>query len=307
MDEAAASAVYHMIADGKGLRQAARSLGVAPTTIKRRQRWLGKQCLLQHESMMRRFRLNEPVAVDGMRTFAGSQHEVAELNTWVAVRSGLHLELDAIPLRRSGRMTAAQRRQRARREQRLGRPDPRARERITARGLRRILGLLPREETLELISDDEPAYARATRSVCIATGRSVAHLTVSARRRRDASNPLWRINHLHRFQRHSLANLKRETIAHSKDLAGLLDRALIHRTFANVTKGVSERTAERSRITPAMRAGLEARPQHGQRLFRWRRFPAHVELGRALRAVYERRVRSRPREDTRPDLPKFKS
>jgi len=298
------AAVYDLIADGKGLRQAARTLRVSPTTVKRRQRWLARQALLAHLQLMRRLqgRLDEPVVLDGMRTFAGSQHEVAELNTFVAAGSGLHLELDAIPLRRMGRMTAAQREERARRDRRLGRPDPRARERITLAGLSRLRPLLAPDRTLVLLTDEEPAYGRA-----VARARhtmTIDHETVSSRRRRDSSNPLWRVNHLHRFQRHSLANLKRETIAHSKVLAGLLDRALIHRCFANFTKGVSERRAEASRTTPAMQLGLARRPLRGEELFRLRRFPRRAGLTEELRVVYEGRLRARPREHVRPYVPK---
>ena len=299
------AAIYHLIADGEGLRQAARKLRVSPTTVKRRQRWLARQSLLAHLELMRRLsgRLTEPVVLDGMRTFAGSQHEVAELNTFVTADSGLHLALDAIPLRRSGSMTPAQRRERARRDRRLGRPDPRARVRITLSGLRRLQPLLPPSHTLLLRTDEEPAYGRA-----VAQARrtmSIRHEMVSSRRRRDASNPLWRVNHLHRFQRHSLANLKRETIAHSKRLAGLLDRALIHRCFANLTKGVSERRAEASRTTPAMRLGLAVRPLRGEELFRWRRFPRRAGLTDELREVYEGRLRARPREVVSSNVPKL--
>lgn len=300
-----AAPLYHLIADGKGLRQSARALKVSPTTVRRRQRWLAGQALLLHVDQERRLhgRLDEPVVLDGLRSFAGSQFEMAELNTALTTDTAFWLALDPIPLRRSGRMTARQRQQRRRRDGRLGRPDPRARQRATEAALCRLGRLLPKGRTLRLRTDEEPDYARA---VARLSGLiPIRHHTVSSRRRRDTANPLWRINHLHRVMRHSLANLKRETIAHSKHLAGLMDRAVIHRCWLNNTKGVTERHAAGARTTPAMKLGLALRRLRGEDLFAWRRFPERVGLPEELRAVYEGSIKARPRERVRPYIARY--
>lgn len=300
-----AAPVYHLIADGQGLRQAARSLGVSPTTVRRRQRWLAGQALLLHLEQERMLdgKLLEPVVLDGLRTFAGSQNEMAELNTLVMTGSGFVLGLDPVPLRRSGRMTSRQRRERTIRDRCLGRPDPRARRRASAVALARAAALLPDGRPLRLRTDEEPDYVRALATLPRAL--EFEHTRVSSRRRRDSRNPLWRVNHLHRLMRHSLANLKRETIAHSKTLAGLFDRALVHRCWVNNTKGLSERRVEHARTTPAMRLGLYMERRTGESLFASRRFPVRAGLPDNMRAIYKGSIRARPHEVVRPEVFKY--
>jgi hypothetical protein len=182
-------------------------------------------------------------------------------------------------------------------------PDPDARFTTTCAGLREIVDLIAPESVLELRSDEEPAYARAVQEVASAV--TVRHVTVSSRARRDEHNPLWRINHLHRLLRHSQANLKRETIAGNKHSGGLSDRTLLGLAWLNVTKGISERRADRARTTPAMVLGLTDRQLHAEDLFYWRRFPAREDLEPCWIDSYEGRLRTRPNEPVRPYVHKY--
>jgi hypothetical protein len=113
------------------------------------------------------------------------------------------------------------------------------------------------------------------------------------------------INHKHKLQRHCLASHRRQTIAAHKTLAGLQDRQLVSRCWLNHTKGVSERTAEGRRTTPAMKLGVAARPRSGRSLFSRRRFPQRDGLPETWRALYEGRVKARPRERVSPTLHRF--
>ena len=292
--------VYPLLADGPALRQAGRILRLAVTTIRRVERRLAQQALLQHLADERalRGRLTEPLVLDGQRSFTGSRYEPAETYGVVTADSGFCLELRAFGLRRSGSMSARQKQIRAEREARFGRPDPRARRTIHAAALARLAALVPAQHPLELRSDEETDFGPAIRA--LATTRPVRHVTVSSTARRDTRNPLWMINHKHRLQRHCLASHRRQTIAAHKTLAGLQDRQLLHRCWLNHTKGVSERTAAGRRTTPAMTLGLADRPRTGQGLFRRRRFPRRHGLPEDLRALYDGRVQGRPRERVRP-------
>lgn len=294
--------VYPLLADGPALRQAARILRLSVTTIRRVERRLAQQALLLHLGDERALagRLTEPLVLDGQRSLAGSRYEPAETYFVFTTEAGFCLELRAFGLRRSGRMSARQKQIRDAREARLGRPDPRARRRIHAATLRRLAALVPAEHPLELRSDEETDFLPAIRA--LAATRPVRHVTVSSTARRDTRNPLWMINHKHRLQRHCLASHRRQTIAAHKTLAGLQDRQFLHRCWLNHTKGVSERTAGGRRTTPAMRLGIDDRPRSGGSLFRRRRFPRREGLPGKLRALYEGRVRGRPRERVRPTL-----
>jgi hypothetical protein len=282
------------------LRQTGRILRTSPTTVRRNQRYLAAQCLLIHRGQCQQLAgtLAEPVVLDGLRTFAGSQNEPVEANTWAAAEAGFMIRVSVFGIRRSGTMRPEQRRARQERERRLGIPDPDARFKTTLDDLRQIVRLAQAGRPLELRSDEEPAYARAVRH--ITGGPPIVHRTVSSTLRRDGSNPLWRINHLHRLLRHSQGNLKRETIAGNKHSGGLCDRTLIGLVWLNNTKGISERRASRSRTTPAMRLALTDRPLFAEDLFSWRRFPAREGLEPCWRELYEGRVRTRPNEPVKP-------
>lgn len=289
---------YRLITDGQALRQAARTIGVAVTTVKRAERQLAKQALLIHLQQERALTalLQEPLVLDGARSFAGSQNEPAEVNGIFAAESGFCFEVRAFGLRRSGTMTQRQRELREQRDRRLGRPDPQARRKLVQQALLRLEALFAPKITIELRTDQEPAYAVALKAL----KRKVRHITVSSTARRDSSNPLWMINHKHRVQRHCLASWRRETIAHHKNLAGLQDRQLVHRVWLNNTKGVSERRLPERRITPAMRLGLSAQRLSGTELFFRRRFPKRERLPESMRPLYEGTVKARPREVCNP-------
>jgi len=294
--------VYPLIADGPALRQAGRMLRLSVTTLRRVERRLAQQALLQHLADERALagRLTEPLVLDGQRSFTGSRYEPAETYGVFTAEAGFCLELRSFGLRRSGSMSARQKQIRAERDARFGRPDPRARQRIHAAALKRLAALVPPERTLELRSDEETDLVPAIRA--LAATRPVRHVTVSSRARRDSRNPLWMVNHKHKLQRHCLASHRRQTIAAHKTLAGLQDRQLISRCWMNHTKGVSERTAEGRRTTPAMRLGIAARSRSGRSLFGRRRFPKRDGLPEDLRALYEGRLQARPRERVRPTV-----
>ena len=291
---------YDPLSNGAVLRQTGRILRTSPTTVRRNQRYLAGQSLLLHRGQCQRLAgaIAEPVVLDGLRTFAGSQNEAVEANTWATTETGFMIRVSVFGIRRSGTMRPGQRRTRQERERRFGVPDPDARFKTTLQDLRQIVPLARADRPLELRSDEEPAYARAVRRS--ADGPPIAHRTVSSRLRRDGKNPLWRINHLHRLMRHSQGNLKRETIAGNKHSGGLCDRALIGLVWLNNTKGISERRAARSRTTPAMLLGLTDRPLFAEDLFLWRRFPAREGLEPCGRELYEGRVRTRPHEPVKP-------
>lgn len=294
---------YRLITDGQALRQAARTIGVAVTTVKRAERQLAKQALLIHLQQERALtaQLHEPVVLDGARCFAGSQYEPAEVNGLFGAESGFCFELRAFGLRRSGTMTPRQREVRQQRDRRLGRPDPQARRTLVEQLLKRLAGLFAPQITIELRSDQEPAYAIALKAM----KRPVRHLTVSSTARRDSRNPLWMINHKHRVQRHCLASWRRETIAHHKNLAGLQDRQLIHRVWLNLTKAISERRLPERLITPAMRLGLSAKRLSAIELFYRRLFPQRERLPEMMRLLYEGTLKARPREVCNPYIHRY--
>jgi hypothetical protein len=287
------------------LRQTGRPLGHSVTTMQRTQRQLARQSLLRELDYRRRLRgrLHEPVALDGQRNLVGSKHQMAEINSVYATASGYTLELEGFGIRQGVGQNPLRLTRRAASEQKWGLPDPQARRQSVRRLLRALDPLFAPGAVAEIRTDEEQDYEAPIREW--ARSRPVRHLTVSSRARRDGSNPLWMANHKHRLARHSLANLRRKTIAQSKRMWGLQDRLLTHRLWLNVTKGRSERTAAGRRTTPAMLLGLETRPLTGRDLFRQRLFPKRCGLPAELTALYEGRVNGWPNEVPTARVPKY--
>jgi hypothetical protein len=294
--------VYDLLSNGEGIRRAGHILQRGPTTVRWHLRLLAKQGVLIHVEQHGRLagKVEEELGLDGLRTFAGSQWEPADVNTAVGLKTSYLYDLNAVGLRRSGAMTEKQRQVRAERDARLGVPPAGARVQAVAEQLARLLKVAPR---LCLRTDEEPDYARA---VAAAPGK-IVHTTVSSRLRRDASNPLWRVNVLHALARHISRPLVRETIAHAKTSAALLDRMWLFLACRNNTKGIRERTVEGSRTTPAMLLGLDKKQRRGKALFARRRFPRQVGLPPELETAYLGTFRARPKEVVKPYLHRFVS
>lgn len=284
------------LVNGQAKRQIARCIAVSPSTIDRIERDLAKHCLLHHLGQLRQLkgRLDEPVGLDGLRTFAGSQYETLDLNTTQTCESGFVLHVGAAPLRRSGAMTPKQKLVREERDRRLGLPTPGIRRAVTRRALRLVEWLRASGVEIDVRSDKEPDYRRAM--LDLSGEVSLRHVTVSSKARRDESNPLWRINLLHLLMRHSLKSHTRETIGFHKKLRALMDRALLLVTWLNNMKGISERSVEKSRTTPAMLLGLAESPLDPETLFARRLFPRREKMPSSVEELYEGRIKARPHE-----------
>jgi len=275
---------FHALTHCTGFRQLARKHGCSPQTVLRHALRLGRHCLLFHEQLRPQGELTEPLALDGFRTFEGSQYHPSEFHHVVGQRSHYAHGFTHSELRRSGTMTTRQRARRALLERRFGRPDPRSVEREVAR----IVGIVTAgAKAAEIHSDENPAYPRALARF---RGLAIAHHTVSSRAARTSRNPLFAINLLDLLIRHSCANQKRETIAFSKSVMSAIARKWVFLTWRNYCKWFSERRKEG---TPAMRAGVCTQRWSVRQLLKERLFPGRVPLPEAWAEHYWGRVPTR--------------
>jgi transposase-like protein len=274
---------FHALTHCTGFRQLARKHGCSPQSVMAQALRLGRHCLLFHERLRPRGEPTEPLTLDGLRTFESSQYQPSEYH--LAIGQGSHYlhGFTHSELRRSGTMTARQRRRRAVLERRHGRPDPRAVEREVARLLALVTG---QARELELHSDENPAYPRAAARLA---GVRIRHHTISSRAARTSRNPLFAVNLFDGLVRHSCANHKRETIAFSKRHQSVVERAAWLLLWQNWSKPFSERHGGG---TPAMRAGYATRPIAIAELLRQRRFPERVGLPEIWARYYRGEVRT---------------
>ena len=251
------------------LRQLARSLEASPQTILLHANRLGRQCLLFHDRLRPHAPITEPLVLDGLQSFEYSQYYPTWYHLVVGQRSHFIYGLSDSELRRSGRMTPAQKRRRAQLERQFGRPDPRSIETQVAAVLQVVC---PTPQALELHTDEHVDYPRAMRRV---PHLVVRHHTTSSRAARTARNPLFAINLLDLLIRHSAANHKRETIAFAKRRQMAIARLWVVVVWRNYLKWFSER---RHQATAAMRCGLVHGPLRLREVLRERLFVSRARL-----------------------------
>ena len=252
-----------------GFRQIAGKYALSPQTVALHAARLGRHCLLLHRRLCPQRPIAEPLVLDSFQSFEFSQYHPTLFHLVAGQDSHFCYGFTDSELRRSGRMSARQKRRRAELERDFGRPDPRSIQREVAR----VLALVaPEPQRLVLHTDEHQDYPRAVRDLPHLT---IAHRTVSSRAARIPRNPLFPINLLDLLIRHCGANHKRETIAFSKRRQSAVWRLWVFLVWRNYGKWFSER---RRGQTPAMRAGILTQRWSVARILKERLFPGRIAL-----------------------------
>jgi transposase-like protein len=227
-------------------RQIARDLHVTPSTIDRQLARLGRHCLLYHAAAMQTAQPAQRVAIDGFVTFEHSQYWPFHHHLAIEPESDFIVYFTDSEVRRSGKMTAAQKYKRERLEAALGRPDPKA----VFKDVKHLLEIVAGSQSrLTVLSDDHRAYPQAIKALRC----EVMHLVTSSKERRDANNRLFPVNLADLVLRHSSANHKRETIAWSKRRQASAERLAAFLVWRNYMK--SRREKQPRGPTPAQARG----------------------------------------------------
>ncbi len=279
-----------MVSEGPALRQIARMLGLSHSTVMRHVARLGRHCLLFHHNLMREHQIHEPLVVDGFESFAYSQYFPFHINFAAGSDSWFIYHFTEAPLRRKGSMTPAQKVRRAELELRYGRPDPKAVEKSMAALVGALLQKVPGREVV-IHSDDHKAYLRAWRRLKREDPQipRIDHRITSSKVRRTRSNPLFPVNLADLLVRHGSANHRRETIAFSKALQAVMERAAVFTVWRNCVKRRSENGPAES---AAMYIGMLDRLLTWRQVLRRRLFPGHATLTQEWSDYYWRRIRT---------------
>jgi transposase-like protein len=276
--------IFHRLLGCSAYRQIAREHEVSPQTVLGQAARLGRHCLLFHELQRPRAQVVEPLVLDGFESFEYSQYHPTRYHVVAGQASHFFYGFTDSELRRSGRMTARQKRRRAVLEARHGRPDPRSTETEVAR----LIALLtPTPQALVLCTDEHHDYPRA---IARLAHLRVVHRTVSSRATRTPRNPLFAINLLDLLIRHSGANHKRETIAFSKRRQSAVERLWVLLVWRNYIKSFSER---KRGPTPAMRLGLLERRLTPREVLKQRLFVTRLSPPEPWLDYYWRRIQTR--------------
>ncbi len=275
--------VFDGIANCVAYRQLARIHGVTPRTIQRLAERLSRHALLFLRKHGSRQVPSEPLVIDGFESFAFSQYHPLHINLAIGAESHYLYAFNESELRRKGRMTAAQKKRRAELEARDGRPDPKSIE-TSIRDL--VDQLAPKGGTPRIQTDEHRAYPRGFR----AARAQIAHTTIPSKQARTAGNPLFAVNRADLLVRHQAANHKRETIAFSKRLGGVMERFGVQALWHNFQKSRSEKKLD---ATPAQRLGLTDHKWTTVEALNRRLFPSQVGLPDRWQRAYDREIPTR--------------
>jgi hypothetical protein len=276
--------LFHRLIACSGYRQIAREHHCSPQTVLGQAARLGRHCLLYHLGHCPGGVIPEPLALDSFQSFELSQYHPTLYHLAAGRTSHFCYGFTDSELRRSGRMTAKQKRRRAWLEQHFGKPHPRAIE-VEVAALLQLIA--PRPQSLELSTDEHEDYPRALKRVA---HLAITHRTISSRAARTSRNPLFEVNLLDLLIRHSGANHKRETIAFSKRRQSAIERLWVFVVWRNWIKSFSERARD---ATPAMRLGLADRARTVIEVLKLRLVPTRVTLPQRWGLYYWRQVVTR--------------
>jgi len=283
---------------GSALRQLARSLQCAPTTVVRISALLGRHAVLFNARCARslRGRVSEPFVMDHFETFEASQDYPFGVATVVGAESWYVYALDPAPHPRTGKPSRSKR---SRRKMAHRRPPRRNEHGRYVGSVGRVLDSLGRftAETEQLVirTDGHPHYGKTIRSHRL--GRRVEHrstpgprreLSRKGDRRRSAqrNQALFPVDLLHRLFRHSMAHHRRETIAFSRRINAAMERFALVATWRNFVKRMTER--RRCNTSPAMLLGLTDQLWSWERVLARRIFFFREELPAPWGEIYRR-------------------
>ena len=273
---------------GSAQRQLARSLSCSHQTVSQLAARLGRHAFLyQARALASQIRITEPVIYDDFETFAYSQDAALGVGTAVGASSFFLYSIEATRHRGPGNL--------AKRGKPIE-PDRFAHGYHNAfkRTLDRLLPLVPKGTSLSLTTDGHTGYLRGLREhpererveyriFKNPKGRKKGQARSAEARLRDAAH--FASDLCHKLMRHSLADHRRETIAHGKRHCGVMERIAVFMVWRNFIKHRSER---KPGATPAMQLGLTDKPLSWEELLSERLLPSRISLSESWMQIFNR-------------------
>ncbi len=275
--------LINKVTSGACNSQVAFDLGVSPATIDRQIYRLGRHCLLFHAKLMKNKPMLKDIGIDGFVSFEHSQYHPFHFHVAVDRETAFFPYFTDSEVRRSGRMTDAQKARRKAFEQSRGKPDPQA----VRKDVHELLAYLTADVAeMTIHSDDHQAYPRAIRDLPC----RIIHIVTSSKEIRDRINKLFEINLLDLLIRQAEAEHKRETISFSKRRNCAAYKLAIFLVQKNYVK---TKRVRRSTQTPAQLVGLCRRRLTVGEILGRRLFVAQVGLEGRWSQYYWQEVNTR--------------
>ena len=284
---------------GSGLRAIGRSCAISHHSITNRIGRLARQALAMNASLLGDpdFHPCENLAADGFESFVADQWQPNNIHLLVGSQSQCLYRFDYAHLRRKGRMTERQKRERARREQSYVRTRVSIGESFS-RIVTAVEDLFGRSTScqMQLYTDCKSEYLEPIQSSPVLSKLTAAglfcHRQISSRLPRTVHNPLFPVNYLDRELRLRSADQVRETLQFSRSVNTCLERLAVCQLQHNFIKPYRVDDREGKWLRHAEVAGIAR--QRIERwlgwLFDWRAFYSLVNLSSSEELAWRRAV-----------------
>lgn len=255
--------VFSRLASGGGLRQTARELGITRSALEGKARKISRHLRLLHDNLARRLRGEVEFSLDELETFETCR-STRPLTVPILIERETMFIVDArcAPIRPSGKMTA-ERRARIAAEAAVHGPRPNRSSACVAEVLRKAARMCAGECQVQFVTDQKRTYPGLIRR---AFGAGVGHQQVSSKRRRDTSNPLFRINLTNAVARDLNGRLRRRSWLVSKRGCYLELQLGLWLAYRNYHRPRFNRDTD----SPAMLCGLLPQRLSREQMLSWR-------------------------------------
>ena len=286
--------IVQRLSSCESLSAIGRALGASTDTISNRLSRAARQALARSSDLFAFLHPDEDLVADGFESFCHSQYFPNNITLLVGSSSQYVYAADHVTLRRKGRMTEQQRKQRAKLEARWM-PEPRGIEhsfsRIAVEALR-VYGE-GRRSPLTLWTDEHQSYVRALAgvphlSLLIHEG-FIRHRVVSSRVARGTRNPLFPVNYLDRELRKDLHEHVRETICFGRNVNRQMERLSVYLLWHNTMKRHRAREGPRSNVECVVCHKVPRGEAGRTMLWERRAWRTLTELSDAMLETWERR------------------
>ncbi len=227
------SRIFEHLVTASGLIDIGRALGVRVETVQNRFERLARCCLAIHSELLPALPMQENMAADGLESFSFSQYFPHHINLFAGSASEFIYSMGFANLRRKGRMTPAQKKQRLELES-VEKADPKAIEKSFRSITEGLIQLIKEKKVTGkiLTTDLHKSYTRAFAKI-ENFRKYFLHECISSNEFRNKDNPLFPVNYLDRQIRKDACNHVRQTVQFARCPSAMMTRMAVYRHYHN--------------------------------------------------------------------------
>jgi transposase-like protein len=231
--------IVRYLSEGLSMRAMERLCGFSRNTIQNRIDRMSRYCTSKTLKILRNLKVKENLAADGFESFAKSQYFPNNIHVLVGSESQFLYFFNHAALKRKGRMTEHQKKQRQELYKQCSFPKNSIKNAFceVIRHIKQMFfhqGLCP----LHLYTDEKKEYGYALKQLSKedSTCTDIIRTVISSRKKRTKNNRLFPVNYFDRELRKDQAAFRRESTCFARNTNNLLNRVNVYAAYHNFTK-----------------------------------------------------------------------